>query len=291
MRGILIHYNFQSHQGLIRAEDGRRYAFHGQEWRSNNKPVVGDDIDFEVEGTVAYDIYVIKAAAAPVDLSSAVTQLSGSMAQGARSLTGSDLGRRLSSWTVVIAVVTLLGCFMPFISIGTNQASLFGIGNEVGHAVDSLTQMEALGRMMNTPATGFGRPQRAQRSVDLSGLRWSLRVAYLLYLVPIATMAVIGLSLLNRKTGVAGFWQGLSALALPILVPTLMSVAIYAQIPPEVKQLMGGGINVSFLGLGFWVLVLSGLAQLLNRFGVFKKQPWELVAPRTGADDRNISAT
>jgi len=291
MRGILIHYNFQSHQGLIRAEDGRRYAFLGQEWRSDRKPGIGDDIDFEIDGSIAYDIYVIKPAATQVDLSNTVSQLSGSVSEGAHRLTNSATGRRLSSWTVVFAVVTLLGCFMPFISIGTNQASLFGIGTEVGHAVDGVTQMEALGRMMNTPATGFGRTQQAQRSVDLSGLRWSLRVAYLLYLVPIASMAVIGLALLNRKTGIAGFWQGLSALALPILVPTLMSVAIYAQIPAEVKQVMGGGINVSFLGLGFWVLVLSGLAQLLNRFGVFKKQPWELVAARTGADDRNISAT
>ena len=284
MRGILIHYNFESHQGLIRAEDGRRYAFHGQEWRSNRKPVTGDDIDFEVQGTVAYDIYVIKPAVAPVDLSSTVSQLSGSVTQGARNLTSSDLGRRLSSWTVIIAIVTLLGCFMPFISFGGNQASLFGIGTEVGHAVDGLTQMEALGRMMNTPATGFGRPQQpqAQRSVDLSGLRWSLRVAYLLYLVPIATVAVICFALLNRKTGVAGLWQGLSALVLPILIPLLMSLAIYAQIPSELKQVLnGGGIDVSFLGLGFWVLVLSGLAQMLNRFGVFKKQPWELVGRPT----------
>ncbi len=48
MRGILIHYNAQSDQGLIRAEDGKRYAFYGQDWMSERRPSVNDEVDFEM---------------------------------------------------------------------------------------------------------------------------------------------------------------------------------------------------------------------------------------------------
>jgi hypothetical protein len=80
--------------------------------------------------------------------------------------------------------------------------------------------------------------------------------------------------------------QGLTSAALPILVPLLFSAAIYAQIPADARQLtqnLGGLFNVSFMGLGFWVMVLAGVAQLLARFGVLRKAPIDFFGARQAA--------
>lgn len=277
MKGVLLHYNAESNQGLIRAEDGRRYAFNGPEWRSERRPTIGEEVDFEPRGTVAHEIYALKGAAPQVDLS----RLRESVTQGARDLGGSDVGQRfLARWTAIIALVTLIGCMLPFISFGGQSASLFGVGSEIGRAVDGLTQLENVGRMFGGNSFNTRRP--AVEPPSLSGARWTLRIGYLLYLIPILSFAVVAFELLSRPAGRLSMLQGIASIALPIAVPLLLAAAIYAQLPAELRQMTGQlrGIDISFLGLGFWVMVLSGIAQIANVLGFIGKQPRDLMGSR-----------
>lgn len=288
MRGILIHYNAQSEQGLIRAEDGNRYAFYKQDWQSERRPSVNDEVDFEVDGTIAYDIYLLKAGRAPVAASSGpsvdLTKLRETVSRGAQDLGGNPLAQRLlGDWTMVFAVLTLLGCMLPYLTIGgglfnarTEAASLLGVGSTIGQVIDVTNQIENLGRNFNQ--------RNAQRNAqNVEGLRWSLRLGYLLYLVPIFALWLIVAKVRGKAARNLTIVQGLTSLALPILVPLLFSAAIYAQIPADARQFtqnLGGLVNVSFLGLGFWVMALAGLAQLLARFGVLRKAPIEFFGAR-----------
>jgi len=290
MRGILIHYNAQSEQGLIRAEDGNRYAFYKQDWQSERRPSVNDEVDFEIDGTVAYDIYLLKAGHAPRPASPGpsvdLEKLRQTVSRGAQDLGGNPLAQRLlGDWKIVFAVLALLGCMLPYLTIGGllnargESASLLGVGNTIGQIIDVTNQMENLGRNFNQRNV-----QRNAQNVEV--LRWSLRIGYLLYLVPVFALWLIVAKVRGKAARSLTVVQGLTSIALPILVPMLFSAALYAQIPADARQLtqnLGGLFNISFMGLGFWVMVLAGLAQLLARFGVLRKAPIEFFGARQAA--------
>jgi hypothetical protein len=285
MQGVLLHYNFETHQGLIRAHDGGRYAFYGEEWRSNSSPTIGDELDFEAEGTGAYDIYVVRPAGRRPELARA----RGPVPQGndlavlSNDFTSSGAGQRLlADWTIIIALVTLLGCLLPYISFGAGSQSLLGIGFGIGRSVDGIQQMETLGRAFSLPTRGQT-AQQPRRQIDMLGVRWSLRLGYLLYLIPILSVAVIALGFLQKPVRAVALAQGASCIVLPVVVPILLSFAIYSQLPADLRQIMdrtGVRIDISFLGFGFWVIVLSGMAQLLNSFGYIRKRPIDFMGSR-----------
>jgi len=287
MRGILIHYNAQTDQGLIRAEDGKRYAFYGQDWMSERRPSVNDEVDFEIDSTLAYDIYLLKAGRAPapgfsppsVDLS----KIRASVSQGAQNLGDNPLAQRLlGDWSMVFAVLVLLGCLLPYLTVGgfmntrVESASLLGVGSTVSQLIDVTHQLENLGR-------SFQNNQRNANQPNVEAFRWTLRLAYLLYLVPIFAIWLIAVRVLGRPARGLTMVQGFVSIALPILVPLLFMAAVYAQIPASDRQTaqnFGSLFNVSFLGLGLWVMVGAGIAQLLGRFGVIRKAPIELIGAR-----------
>lgn len=56
MKGVILGYN-PTDGGFIRAEDGNRYVLRSDAWRGDRAPRVGEDVDFEVNGEVALDVY------------------------------------------------------------------------------------------------------------------------------------------------------------------------------------------------------------------------------------------
>lgn len=276
MRGILIHYNAQSEQGLIRAEDGNRYAFHGQDWRSEFEPLVNDQVDFEVDGNVAYDIFLLKADHAPASPGPNIDfSRQSNVAQGAQAPGGNSFAERLfGDWSFVFAAVVLLGCLLPYITVGgalksrMESSSLVNVGNTIGQIIDVTNRMEKLGRGFLS-SRNADRVARNERNVEI--LRWSLRIGYILYLVPIFALWLIVAKLRGKAARRLTVVQGLLSLVLPIGVPLLFSAAIYAQIPANARQFtqnLGGLFEVNFMGIGFWVMVLAGVAQLLARFAL-----------------------
>jgi hypothetical protein len=274
MRGTLIHYNAQSDQGLIRAEDGKRYAFHGRDWRAEYEPLVNDEVDFQIAGAIAYDIYLVGVTPAAATPLPAAPQRS-------------PLAQRLfGDWTVVFAVLALLGCLLPFLTVGgafntrAQSANLAGVGSTIGQIIDLSRKVESLSR-------GFRNQRNLQRDAkNAEVLRWSLRIGYALYLVPLFALLLIAAKAWGLRARALAAVQGLSSVVLPVAVPLAFSAAIYAQIPPDARKLaqnFGGLFEVSFTGPGFWVMVLAGAAQVLALFGVLRKAPIQLFGARNAA--------
>ena len=50
MRGKVIHYDWSASTGMISGDDGNRYYFSKDKWKSGNEPVNGLMVDFVVQG-------------------------------------------------------------------------------------------------------------------------------------------------------------------------------------------------------------------------------------------------
>lgn len=59
MQGKILDYNNELKSGLIRGDDGSKYNFSNNDCKSTNKPLPGKEVDFEVNGDKAIDIYVL----------------------------------------------------------------------------------------------------------------------------------------------------------------------------------------------------------------------------------------
>lgn len=61
MKGKILDFSINSNEGIISGDDGIRYKFTGKEWKSNNMPVNGVGVDFEIiDNNQAIEIYLIE---------------------------------------------------------------------------------------------------------------------------------------------------------------------------------------------------------------------------------------
>lgn len=59
MKGVVLDWNENASNGLIRGDDGIRYKFDKNSWSSAKTPKVGVNIDFQIKDNLAVDIYAI----------------------------------------------------------------------------------------------------------------------------------------------------------------------------------------------------------------------------------------
>ncbi|WP_104961369.1 TM2 domain-containing protein [Pseudomonas sp. XWY-1] len=59
MKGTILNFNPASREGMISGEDGNRYSFDAQEWKSAVAPASGSQVDFTVSGATATAIYQV----------------------------------------------------------------------------------------------------------------------------------------------------------------------------------------------------------------------------------------
>ena len=57
MKGRVVAFDWRSVTGIISGDDGNRYRFTGQEWRSSDQPRPGMDVDFLPDGSDAGEVY------------------------------------------------------------------------------------------------------------------------------------------------------------------------------------------------------------------------------------------
>lgn len=67
MQGKILGYDTDSAEGMISAEDGRRYAFTPTDWRHRTAPQTGQRVDFEARDGRATGIYVTGGTAMTAD--------------------------------------------------------------------------------------------------------------------------------------------------------------------------------------------------------------------------------
>ncbi|WP_343595863.1 DUF805 domain-containing protein [Acinetobacter sp.] len=60
MKGTLLDFNIQLNEGAISGDDGRRYSFFGSEWKEQQMPMRGQQVDFNInELGQATSIYLV----------------------------------------------------------------------------------------------------------------------------------------------------------------------------------------------------------------------------------------
>ncbi|WP_151813861.1 DUF805 domain-containing protein [Acinetobacter ursingii] len=75
MKGTLLDFNIQLNEGAISGEDGKRYSFFGSEWKEQQAPVRGQQVDFTVNDLgQATSIYVVSFAPQSVHVSPSYRQ-------------------------------------------------------------------------------------------------------------------------------------------------------------------------------------------------------------------------
>lgn len=107
MNGTILDYDARE-GGVLRGADGRRYAFASAEWKSAIPPAPGAAVDFEPDGDVARSLYAVPTSAPPP----AVTG------------PGAFFGERPG---LPLAVLLLIACFLPFLTLGPLSANMFNL--------------------------------------------------------------------------------------------------------------------------------------------------------------------
>jgi uncharacterized membrane protein YhaH (DUF805 family) len=64
MKGRIIGFDPATYKGAINGQDGQRYDFVMQDWRGQNKPHVGAEVDFQPDGGHAKEIFPLSQFAA-----------------------------------------------------------------------------------------------------------------------------------------------------------------------------------------------------------------------------------
>jgi hypothetical protein len=116
MKGQVLGFSAEAGTGVISAEDGRRYTFATADWQAGRPVDTGARVDFEAYGETARGIYA-DIGAGGVD----VAALAASPALGkARALLTGTIA-------VPIAIVLLIACILPALTMPQKSVSLFDL--------------------------------------------------------------------------------------------------------------------------------------------------------------------
>ena len=67
MKGKILFYEATASTGKISGDDGNRYSFVKIDWKSDNDPKEGSEVDFSIDGETAKDIFMLNASAVLAD--------------------------------------------------------------------------------------------------------------------------------------------------------------------------------------------------------------------------------
>lgn len=235
MKGRVLGFSAETGTGVINGEDGRRYAFTTADWQAGRPVDAGIRVDFEAEGATARGIYA-DAGAGGVD----VAALAASPAIGK--------ARALLTGTIAapIAIVVLLACVLPALTMPQKSVSLFDLPSILSLA-NPFGALDGDG--------GGGGPSAGFK------LFLMLRFAAPLLALALLWQAWRGASLrlVTLATGAAA----IVAFLLVLLVKTGLTSAS-GPFGAALGQVIGTGI-------GAWLLLLSGIGLILAGLGKIGK--------------------
>lgn len=241
MKGKILGFDEATGSGAISAEDGTRHKFERADWRGGEKPPApGITVDFESEGGAAREIYPISGAALAA-LGTIGADLGG--------LAESEQGARIASLftkslAVPLALILLLGCFLPALASPVQSATLIGLGN----AMDDLGRVAAAQEMLGGGKSGF----------DTIHTLLILRFA-----APLAALWLIWSAWSGKAERLPMLAAGAASILAALLVVMLRS-AILSMVPDFARERMAAGVS---LGLGTWLLFLVGAALIAAGLG------------------------
>ena len=226
--------------GLLRGEDGRRYPFPAAAWPGDEPPAPGTKVDFEKDGDSASDLIPLPAEGAPSHpQSDTVAWIAASVA---------------ARPGLPIALLLLVACFLPFLSLGPFSANLF---NVVGVA-------SSLGRYA---------------PVNLN-METGLWLFHGLYIVPALALALF----LLEWHGLAERWWRIGIGLVGLLAPVAIALGARALFTATAPQ---GGLGARLLRrardyvspdlftpqIGIGWIAIAGLSLALVLIGIFWRGP------------------
>lgn len=126
MKGKILDYNFQESKGVISADDGNRYYFENSEWKGSVSPKANQVVDFEIDGTNAKVIYLVKTSVSLEDVADKLN-VQEKIAFSKNKLEIIRKNGLQNKFGFIISIILLVSIFLPIISINLG----FGIGEEV----------------------------------------------------------------------------------------------------------------------------------------------------------------
>jgi hypothetical protein len=254
--GFILHFDQGRGTGLIRANDGGRYAFDLEQWRSAEAPRDGFKVDFETEGERASDVYLLPPASLPAANSASPAAGAGPQAPDI----GSFLARRPG---IIPAAAILVGCFLPFVSVAFVSPNLFGF-------VGFVTQVS--------------RPAFAFRATPF-GVQFALSCAYLLYAIPGSAAWLLYREIREEASPGLRVRVGLTGLLGPFAIYLLMLAMISLAMPAT--RIRSNDLNflraVSFAGLGWILIATASVALIIIGRRVLRPAPFEADQDDAGA--------
>ena len=229
MIGTLLDFDPEK-GGLLRGADGRRYPFEAEAWKGKGAPEPGARVDFEPDGEQARSLYPAPAPAA--SLQPFVAERPG----------------------LPIALLLLVACGLPFLTLGPFSANLF---NVVGVA-------SSLGRY-------------APVNVNMETGLW---LFHGLYVVPALALAL----LLLEWHGLAGRWWRIAVGLVGLLAPVAIALGARAMFTPSaqpasasarllrrVREHVAPDLYTPNIGIG-WIAI-AALSAALIAVGIFWSRP------------------
>jgi hypothetical protein len=238
MRGTVL--GFKDDKGVIITADDNRFSFTIENWREAQPPLRGTAVDFVARDGTADDIYFSLAAARPARTGAQPAHQPGQPAPAPGQGAGPYLASRPG---LVFAGVILLGCLLPFLSLGVISPNLFTI-------VSGATTLADFAR-------GSG------------GIQSALLIFYLLYAIPIMAGWLIFQEARGEATPGLRTWTGIVALATPFAVIILSSLIAQTSRPGGFgsgwggRYRGGGDLGLSVIGhmhLGWFLIIAASIA-------------------------------
>ena len=221
MKGTVLGFDATAGRAVLRAEDGKRYSFSGADWRDARPARKGDLVDFEPEGEIARDIFLVPGASGMLGGlgTGSSTDDGSSLAEGfARSPAG---GIILGRPVLTFAILVLIACFVGAYRIGDISLSLVAVPELISRMAAALD-----GLVAGTGADPAPRTAAAFARVLLLPL-------FLIYLVPVLAAWTAWREFAGRSSARLARTAGLLAVILPVFLPLVVVLIVQIWILPS----------------------------------------------------------
>lgn len=122
MKGAVLDFNRSSGEGLIRGDDGTRYAFSATDFKSEAAPKPGQTVDFEVKDGRATAIYALATKGMTIDMNDAAQRISAFAKEAKVDATAKKVLENLKGGPkdrigVGLSAAAILCLFLPFLHV------------------------------------------------------------------------------------------------------------------------------------------------------------------------------
>ncbi|MGA0545267.1 hypothetical protein ACO2Q1_08335 [Brevundimonas sp. VNH65] len=230
--------------GVIVNDAGSRFRFGPTDWRGERRPAAGSAVDFEVRDDGARDIYpaisAISGLGAAVDLDAIRSSEAASRIQ--------TLSRQQAAVPLAASALTVIAFFLPALSAPELSTTLF--------------TLDKVPRLMASAGAVMG----GDGGLGLVGSLLWLRFA-----APLAAIGLVFMIVTGRPYGRVPLIAGVAAIFAGAL-PFLIKGAIISKLEASgYGAAMSGSVDALMdVGLGAWLCLLAGAAQIAAGLGVLK---------------------